>query len=198
MNGRQTWTKKHQSCSRHATWLLLGVETCFLKNWLRLWRSILDKNYLKSFFLSQSLGISNVYYKLFVKGQINVALVEKYIFVAFCSFFPCSLTVCERGRKQKKWGRQQKSEVDNRKRGGRQQKSSRADKWNDFLIIWPVWVRLLFWVSFRFGPTSGLGPLPVGTYFRLVSTSGWGSLPAEGRDFSQLDKEANPRTATGS
>ena len=40
-----------------------------------------------------------------------------------------------------------KSEVDNRKRGGRQQKSSRADKWNDFLIIWPVSVLsiLLIW-----------------------------------------------------
>ena len=53
-------------------------------------------------------------------------------FVAFCSFFPCSLTVCDRGRKQKSGGRQQK-------RGeGRQQNSSRADKWNDFLIICPV------------------------------------------------------------
>ena len=31
-----------------------------------------------------------------------------------------------------------KSEVDNRKRGGRQQKSSRADKWNNFLMILPV------------------------------------------------------------
>ena len=31
------------------------------------------------------------------------------LFVAFCSFFPCSLTVCERGRKQKSRGRQQKS-----------------------------------------------------------------------------------------
>ena len=91
-----------------------------------------------------------------------------------------------------------KSEVDNRKRGGRQQKSSRADKWNNFLIIWPVWVRLLFWVSFRFGPASGWGPLPVGTYFRLVYTSGWGPLPAEGWDVRQLDKEANSRTATGS
>ena len=60
------------------------------------------------------------------------------LFIAICSFFPCSLTVCERGRKQKSGGRQQKSQVDNRKRGGRQQKSSRADKWNDFLIIWPV------------------------------------------------------------
>ena len=54
------------------------------------------------------------------------------MFVAFCSFFPCSLTVCESSRKQKSGGRQQKSQVDNRKRGGRQQKSSRADKWNYF------------------------------------------------------------------
>ena len=36
------------------------------------------------------------------------------LFVAFCSFFPCSLTVVHRGRKQKS--------------GGRQWKSSRADK----------------------------------------------------------------------
>ena len=42
--------------------------------------------------------------------------------------------------------------VDNRKKGGRQQKSSRADKRNNFLIIWSVWVRLLLWASFRFGP----------------------------------------------
>ena len=27
-------------------------------------------------------------------------------FVAFCSFFPCSLTVFHRGRQQKRWGRQ--------------------------------------------------------------------------------------------
>ena len=38
-------------------------------------------------------------------------------FVKFCSFFRGSLTVCERGRKQKKGGTQQKREVDNRKRG---------------------------------------------------------------------------------
>ena len=56
----------------------------------------------------------------------------KVPFVAFCSFFPCSLTVCESSRKQKSGSRQQKSQVDNRKRRGRQQKSSRADKWNDF------------------------------------------------------------------
>ena len=39
-------------------------------------------------------------------------------FVAFCSFFPCSLTFFHRGRKQKS--------------GGRQQKSSRADKQHCF------------------------------------------------------------------
>ena len=65
------------------------------------------------------------------------------IFVAFCSFFPCNLTVCDMGRKQSSGGRQLKSQVDNRKREGRQQKGSKAEKWNDFLIIWPVWVQLL-------------------------------------------------------
>ena len=40
------------------------------------------------------------------------------VFVAFCSFFPCSLTFFHRGRKQKS--------------GGRQQKSSRADKQDCF------------------------------------------------------------------
>ena len=51
-----------------------------------------------------------------------------------------------------------KSEVDNRKRGGRQQKSSRADKWNNFLIIWPrdFWFESNFW----FEHTSGLGRHP--------------------------------------
>ena len=49
-------------------------------------------------------------------------------FVAFCSYFPGSLNVVHRGRQQKSGGRQPKSQVDNRKRGGRQQKSSRADK----------------------------------------------------------------------
>ena len=39
-------------------------------------------------------------------------------FVAFCSFFPCSLTVFHRGRQRKK--------------GGRQWKSSRADKQHCF------------------------------------------------------------------
>ena len=39
-------------------------------------------------------------------------------FVAFCSFFPCSLTVFIQGRQQKS--------------GGRQQKSSRADKQHCF------------------------------------------------------------------
>ena len=38
-------------------------------------------------------------------------------FVAFCSFFGGSLTVCESSRQQKRGGRQQKSQVDNRKRG---------------------------------------------------------------------------------
>ena len=32
-----------------------------------------------------------------------------FLFVAFCSFFPCSLTFFHRGRKQKSVGRQQKS-----------------------------------------------------------------------------------------
>ena len=41
-------------------------------------------------------------------------VVQYYVFVAFCSFFPCSLTVFIHGRQQKS--------------GGRQQKSSRADK----------------------------------------------------------------------
>ena len=40
------------------------------------------------------------------------------LFVAFCSFFPCSLTVFIQGRQQKS--------------GGRQQKSSRADKQHCF------------------------------------------------------------------
>jgi hypothetical protein len=55
------------------------------------------------------------------KGQFDngscVFSVELYgvnSFVAFCSFFPCSLTVFHMGRPQKS--------------GGRQQKSSRADK----------------------------------------------------------------------
>ena len=39
-------------------------------------------------------------------------------FVAFCSFFPCSLTFFHRGKKQKS--------------GGRQQRSSRADKQHCF------------------------------------------------------------------
>ena len=30
----------------------------------------------------------------------------RYMFVAFCSFFPCSLTVFHRGRQQKSGGRQ--------------------------------------------------------------------------------------------
>ena len=34
---------------------------------------------------------------------------KKNAFVAFCSFFPCSLTVFHRGRQQKRWGRQWKS-----------------------------------------------------------------------------------------
>ena len=60
--------------------------------------------------------------------------------------------------------------VDNRKRGGRQQKSSRADKWNNFLMIWPhfsiqpayqFWVLLLVraqkrWAHF-FGETTFWG-----------------------------------------
>ena len=60
---------------------------------------------------------------------------------------------------------------------GRQQKSSRADKWNNFLMILPVWVQLMFWASFQLGSTSGWGstsgldPLPV------EPTSGWGPLP---------------------
>ena len=59
-------------------------------------------------------------------------------FVAFCSFFPCSLTVFQRGR-------QQKSGVDNKKaleltnstvfHRGRQQKSSRAGQQNFFFHI---------------------------------------------------------------
>ena len=45
------------------------------------------------------------------------------VFVAFCSFFPCSLTFFHRGRKQKS--------------GGRQQKSSRAGQQNNFFIFQP-------------------------------------------------------------
>ena len=44
-------------------------------------------------------------------------------FVAFCSFFPCSLTVFHKGRQQKS--------------GGRQQKSSRAGQQNNFFIFQP-------------------------------------------------------------
>ena len=43
---------------------------------------------------------------------------DQNVFVAFCSFFPCSLTVFIQGRQQKS--------------GGRQQKSSRADKQDCF------------------------------------------------------------------
>ena len=42
----------------------------------------------------------------------------RFLFVAFCSFFPCSLTVFIQGRQQNS--------------GGRQQKSSRADKQHCF------------------------------------------------------------------
>ena len=48
---------------------------------------------------------------------------SKYIFVAFCSFFPCSLTVVHRDRQ--------------RKSGGRQWKSSRAGQQNIFFIFQP-------------------------------------------------------------
>ena len=44
--------------------------------------------------------------------------IGKKLFVAFCSFFPCSLTVVHRGRQ--------------RKSGGRQWKCSRADKQHCF------------------------------------------------------------------
>ena len=43
---------------------------------------------------------------------------KELLFVAFCSFFPCSLTFVHRGRQQKS--------------GGRQWKSSRADKQHYF------------------------------------------------------------------
>ena len=82
--------------------------------------------YLKCFEFS-ILRISKI--KIWFSNLIlNVQKIPTSTFVEFCSFFPCSLTVCERGRKQKSGGRHQK-------RGGRQQKSSRADKWYDFLII---------------------------------------------------------------
>ena len=51
--------------------------------------------------------------------KYNLVLQIKHLFfVAFCSFFPCSLTVFHRGRQQKSMGRQWKS--------------SRADKQNCF------------------------------------------------------------------
>jgi len=63
------------------------------------------------------------------KGKTLLGVVNKLLkkrnfvdntkqFVAFCSFFPCSLTVFIQGRQQKS--------------GGRQQKSSRADKQHCF------------------------------------------------------------------
>ena len=45
------------------------------------------------------------------------------LFVAFCSFFPCSLTVVHRDRQQKS--------------GGRQWKSSRAGQQNILVIFQP-------------------------------------------------------------
>ena len=52
------------------------------------------------------------------------------MFVAFCSYFPGSLTVVHKGRQQKSGVRQQKS-------GGRQQKSSRAGQQNYFFKFQP-------------------------------------------------------------
>ena len=47
-------------------------------------------------------------------ASLKFMFTPQITFVAFCSFFPCSLTVFHMGRQQKS--------------GGRQQKSSRADK----------------------------------------------------------------------
>ena len=70
-------------------------------------------------------GLSNVRYRhIKEKGFTGgIAVCSCFIntpinFVAFCSFFPCRLTFFHRGRKQKS--------------GGRQQKSSRADKQHCF------------------------------------------------------------------
>ena len=74
-------------------------------------------------------------------------MMSKKVFVAFCSFFPCSLTVCESSRKQKSGGRQQKSQVDNRKRGVDNKKALELTNGIIFLIVWPVSVLsiLLVW-----------------------------------------------------
>ena len=58
----------------------------------------------------------NSYLKAFIKGGFYSEGTDT--FVAFCSFFPCSLTAFHRGRQQKS--------------GGRQWKSSRADKQHCF------------------------------------------------------------------
>ena len=54
----------------------------------------------------------------FTVWSVSSNIVQEITFVAFCSFFPYSLTVVHRGRQQKS--------------GGRQQKSSRADKQHCF------------------------------------------------------------------
>ena len=74
-------------------------------------------------------------------------LIIVFNFVAFCSFFPGSLTVVHRNRQLKSGRRHQKSGVRQKKvleldnstvfHKGKKQKSSRARHQNDFLIIWP-------------------------------------------------------------
>ena len=64
-------------------------------------------------------SVSISYMKNFLYAlKVFIFLPYQLLFVAFCSFFPCSLTVVHRGRKQKS--------------GGRQWKSSRADKQHCF------------------------------------------------------------------
>ena len=77
-------------------------------------------------------------------------LIIVFNFVAFCSFFPGSLTVVHRNRQLKSGRRHQKSGVRQKKaleldnstvfHKGKEQKSSRARQQNNFLIIWPHFI----------------------------------------------------------
>ena len=72
---------------------------------------------------SQSLLVSKDGSKFWPLSYVTNLKKSQKTFVAFCSFFPCSLTVFHRGRQQKS--------------RGRQWKSSRAGQQNFFFIVQP-------------------------------------------------------------